>query len=295
MPMPRAMLVPTDLSTAARHAAQRAAMLARESGASVELLHVIETSALTQLTRLLADPQSPVVSRIVAQADADLAALARDINADYGVAATTHSVQGPLLASITTRASEIGADLLVLGASQAGYLRQWLLGATAERLLRKTTEPMLFVRQPPHQGYRTVLVTVDFSDSAAQSIKLARQICPKARLILLHACEFPFEGKMRFAGVDDDAVWQYRQSIRRDALQRLQTLATETGLDPANWQPVVTHGDTVHDIVQQQLDHDVDLVVVGKHGAGMTEDLLLGSVTQQVLGQVLSDVLVGAR
>jgi len=68
MPMPRAMLVPTDLTTAARHAAQRAAMLARENGASIELLHVIETGALTQLTRLLADPDSMVVSRIVAQA-----------------------------------------------------------------------------------------------------------------------------------------------------------------------------------------------------------------------------------
>ncbi len=295
MPLPRAMLVPTDLSTAARHAAQRAAMLARDNGASMELLHVIETGALTQLTRLLADPRSPVVARIVALADTDLAALAHDIEVGYGVVPKTHCVQGPLLASITGRAGDIGADLLVLGASHAGYLRQWLLGATAERLLRKTTLPMLFVRQPPHQDYRTVLVTVDFSDSAAQSIKMARQICPKARLILLHACEFPFEGKMRFAGVDDNAVWQYRQSIRRDALQQLQTLASRTGIDADNWQPIVTLGDPVHDIVQQQLDHDADLVVVGKHGAGMTEDLLLGSVTQQVLGQVLSDVLVAAR
>ena len=295
MPMPRVMLVPTDLSTAARHAAQRAAMLARAQGANVELLHVIETGALAQLTRLLADSDRAVVSRIVAQAETDLANLAHDIQAGYGVAATTHSVQGPLLTSITERARAVDADLLVLGASQAGYLRQWLLGATAERLLRKTTVPMLFVRQQPHTAYHTVLVTIDFSDGATRALELARAICPKARLILLHACEFPFEGKMRFAGVDDDAVWKYRQSIRREALQRLQTLAAETELDPAQWQPVVTHGDPVHDIVQQQLDHDADLVVVGKHGAGMTEDLLLGSVTQQVLGRVLSDVLVASR
>lgn len=292
MPMPRALLVPTDLSTAARHAAQRAAMLARQCGASVELLHVIESGALAQLAQMLADADSDVAPRIVAKAKADLATLARDIQATYGVTPATHSVQGSLLPSIMARADTIGADLLVLGASSAGFLRQWLLGATAERLLRKTTDPMLFVRQPAHHDYRTLLLPVDFSDSSGHAIELAHQLCPQAELVLLHACEFPFEGKMRFAGVSDEAVLQYRQTIQRDALAQLQTLASDCGIDPANWRPIVTHGKPVHDIVQHQIDLDADLVVIGKHGAGMTQDLLLGSVTRQVLGQVLSDVLV---
>ncbi len=292
MPMPRALLVPTDLSTAARHAAHRAAMLARQHGASVELLHVIESGALAQLAQLLADADSDAAPRIVAKAKADLATLARDIQAEYGLAPAIHSVQGALLPSITARADTIGADLLVLGASNAGFLRQWLLGATAERLLRKTSDPILFVRQPPHHDYRTLLVPVDFSDSSGRAIDLAQMLCPKAELVLMHACEFPFEGKMRFAGVNDEAVLQYRQTIQRDAIAQLQALASDCGLDPANWRPIVTHGDPVHDIVHHQVDLDADLVVVGKHGAGMTQDLLLGSVTRQVLGRVMSDVLV---
>ncbi len=33
-----------------------------------------------------------------------------------------------------------------------------------------------------------------------------------------------------------------------------------------------------------------DLAMLGDHGVGRTDDLLLGSVTQQVMGQVRSDV-----
>lgn len=289
--MPRSLLVPTDLSTAARHAAQRAAMLAQQCGASMEL-HVIETGALAQLRQMLDDKNDAVATRILALADDELASLARDMLAAYGVTAATHRAEGPLLPSITARATEIGADLLVVGASSAGYLRHWLLGATAERLLRKTTQPMLFVRQVPHEPYRRLLVTVDFSAGTSRTIALAQRLNPQAQLILMHACEFPFEGKMRFAGVSDETLLQYRQTIRKQALARLQTLATDNGLDAARWRPVITHGDPVHDIVRQQLDLDADLVVVGKHGVGMTREMLLGSVTQQVLGQVMSDVLV---
>lgn len=292
MPMPRSLLVPTDLSTAGRHAALRAAMLAREIGARLELLHVVEAGALAQLRQLLGGGNDAVETRMLAQTDAQLAALARDIQSTHGVTAKTHRTEGQLLPSITARATAIDADLMVLGASSAGYLRHWLIGATAERLLHKTRQPMLFVRQAPHQPYRTLLVSIDFSPGSARTITLAQQLNPKAHLILMHACELPFEGKMRFAGVSDEAVLQYRQTIRQEALLRLQSLATDTGLDPARWRPVITHGDPVQDIVQQQLDLDADLVVAGKHGAGMTQEWLLGSVTQQLLGRVQSDVLV---
>jgi len=37
---------------------------------------------------------------------------------------------------------------------------------------------------------------------------------------------------------------------------------------------------------------DCDLIVLGKHGESMVEELLLGSVTKQVLAESQGDVLV---
>ena len=38
-----------------------------------------------------------------------------------------------------------------------------------------------------------------------------------------------------------------------------------------------------------------DLIVLGKHGTGMVEELLLGSITTHVLAQARPDVLVATR
>jgi len=289
---PMAVLVATDLSASSRHAAHRAAMLARQLGGSLDLLHVLESTMLQDVRRMLGDAESDMESRIEAQCRDALAQLASAIDTHQQIKGNVHLFQGPRLSGITHTAQRLAARLLVVGASSAGYLRHWLLGATADRLLRKTTLPILFVRQPAHEPYRNVLVPIDLSECSATAVAFARMIAPQARLMLQHACAMPFEGKMRFAGVSDDALVRYRQSAHRDALTGLEKVATDAGLVPDQWLPVVTQGDPAHDILEQQVELDADLIVLGKQGSGMTGERLLGSVTQQVLGQTHCDIVV---
>jgi nucleotide-binding universal stress UspA family protein len=200
-----------------------------------------------------------------------------------------------VLAAIVAQSALLGSNLLVVGARGAGFMRHWLLGATAERLLRKTLQPILVVKQAPHGTYKSVLVPVDFSSWSLRAIELTQEVCPHAQLILLHACEVPFEGKMRFAGVAEDTILRHRQTIRREALARLHELAADARIAPENWRPLVMHGDPAHCILEQEEEQGADLIVLGKHGTGMTEELLLGSVTKHVLSQARADVLVVAR
>ena len=55
------------------------------------------------------------------------------------------------------------------------------------------------------------------------------------------------------------------------------------------------HGDAASRSLEQEEEQGADLIVLGKHGVGMTEKFLLGSVTKHVLAQARSDVLVAAR
>ena len=45
-------------------------------------------------------------------------------------------------------------------------------------------------------------------------------------------------------------------------------------------------------IIEQEQECDCDLIVVGKHGESVLEELLLGSVTKHVLAESQCDVLV---
>lgn len=284
-------LAATDLSAPSRHAAQRAAMLARQTGGQLALVHVLEKDALTELRRLFTQDRE-VELRMHQQAQDALAELAAELVTPEPVQVGCHLIEGTVLSSIAEQTDALGCNLVVVGAHGAGFMRHWLLGATAERLLRKTMQPILVVKEAPRAAYQTVLVAVDFSAWSLRAISLAQTISPQAQLWLLHACEIPFEGKMRFAGVAEDTIRQHRDNIQREALARLQELALDAGLAPGQWCPLVHFANPPDYILEQEEEQGTDLIVMGKHGSGMTEELLLGSVTKHVLSQARSDVLV---
>ena len=58
------LLAATNLSAPSRHAAQRAAMLARQTGARLELVDVLRKSALDELQRLFGEEGEALQGRI---------------------------------------------------------------------------------------------------------------------------------------------------------------------------------------------------------------------------------------
>jgi len=52
------------------------------------------------------------------------------------------------------------------------------------------------------------------------------------------------------------------------------------------------HGTATLRILEHEQTMDADLIVMGKHGQSMMEELLLGSVTRHVLTHSASDVLI---
>jgi len=286
------LLAATDFSSASRHAADRAALLARQTGAQMHLLHVVSGNALAQLQQLLGLGSPPVEQALIDEAKRTLDTLASELTLGRDVAVEASLVQGSVPAEISRQAEELDADLVVLGARGAGFMHRLSLGSTAERLLHKTLRPLLVVRQRAHEPYRRVLVPVDFSPWSATALDLAHSIAPGAHLVLLHAYAVPFEGKLHVAGVDGVAIVKYRLQAQQHALQQLHALAAAAGLLPADWTPGVLYGDASSHIVEQEEVQDCDLIVIGKHGQNMFEELLLGSVSRHVLAESKGDVLV---
>ncbi len=292
MNAPRPILVATDFSAPARHAADRAFRVAADIGADLELMHALHQGAMNALRRLLGVRAGEVESRILDRARQELYTLALELGQTHGLAAGIHLATGSVMSAILERADELDAGVVVVGALGEGYLGRLLVGTTAERLLRRTRRPVLMVRQTPHESYRRVLVPVDFSDWSVPAVKLARTLAPRADLILLHAFEAPFESKLRFAGVDEADIERYQASTSEEAREALGNIASEAGLEAGEAILAVQHGSAARIILSQEQERDCDLIVMGKHGQGVLEDLLLGSVTKHVLAEATGDVLV---
>jgi nucleotide-binding universal stress UspA family protein len=157
-------LAATDFSAAAERAARRAARLARELGARLELLHVSSGAA-----------SAPEAERALAE----VAALLHPQLARVEVGSP---------AQVILEAAK-GHDLLVLGNAPAASLREAFLGSTAERLLLRAERPMLVVKREPAAAYRRVLVPSEFAPPARRALELALRVAPGARITLLHASE----------------------------------------------------------------------------------------------------------
>lgn len=288
----RRILATTDLSAPARHAAERAALVSQETAAQLDLLHVANLAPLERLRQLMGSNGAELETRVLDAARSKLVDLASLIHQRFGVVANPRVVAGALLAELAREADALAAGLLVCGAKGESVIRHFVLGTTALRVLSTTRCPVLVVKQPPHEPYRRLLVPVDFSPSSLRAIRHARSIAPGAELVLLHIFDVPFEGKLRYASVDDEVIHHYRIVAKQEATQKLQALRDQAGLPVVGTSLLVLHGDPTFRIIEQEQECDCDLIVVGKHGESVLEELLLGSVTKHVLAESQGDVLV---
>jgi nucleotide-binding universal stress UspA family protein len=241
-------------------------------------------------------PGQPWQERVRQQAAAALRLEARALQGDEPQASIeTRLTDGAPVQGITESAREWPADLLVVGARGDNPLHHLLIGTTAERLLSKSDRPMLVVRSEPEDDYQRVLVPVDFSPWSESAIPLARAMAPGAHLVLMHSFSIPFEEKLRFAGVDDDTLGHYRERARQDASDHLNALVDRHSLQPQEFTLSLSEGDAPAHILRVATERECDLIVIGKHGRQAAEELLLGSVTRNVLAEAHCDVLVSTH
>ena len=282
-------IVAVDFSDHARHAADRAAMLAVEQGAQLELLHVISGSSLDSLRKWSGAPPDAEV-KLREDAERCLSDMIHDIASRRNIAARALVKTGHVLNQILS-ASE-STDLLVLGAHGLSPLRDLILGTTAERLLRTSQRPVLVTKRPPQTPYEQVLVPIDFSMYSAPALERARRIAPSARITIVHAFRVPFEGKLRIAGVADDSILAYCEEERQEAVKHVKELIRSSDDDAHRISYAVERGNVSRVILAQEEQLSADLIVIGKHGRSMVEEWLLGGVTRHVLAGSKCDVLV---
>lgn len=282
----------TDLSAPARRAMARAALVSKETASKLELFHVANVAPLERLRQLAVATPVDIEQRVLEAALQRLQYLAASLEQHYGVPVSAHVANGPLLSEIATKADAMAAGLLVCGSKGENVIRHALLGSTATRLLNIAKCPVLVVKQAPHEPYRKLLVPVDFSSSSLPAIRLAQCIAPDAEIVLMHAFDVPFEGYLRYANVEGDAINHYRSLAEQEATEKLCSLSAEAGLSPYAANMIVLHGDSRLRIIEQEQEQDCDLIVMGKHGKNALEELLLGSVTKHVLAESQSDILV---
>lgn len=264
-----------DAGVPGGNAALRAARLAGQHRADLMLLHVVPGSASEDALR---------------QARIRLHGLARRLGAQAGGRIACHVAQGDLLRETTRAAAD--ADLLVLGSARQNALREFLMGSSAEQIIRLVRRPVLVVKRTADETYRRVLVPVELAAHADRSIAAALTLSPEAEVEVFHALNMRHEISLRAAEVPEPVLRRDRNRLADEARGTLSAMIRSAGGAPWRVVPAFGFGDAAALALQKEAAMAAQLVVIGKRRLSVMADFLLGSVTQRLLAKSRADVLV---
>jgi nucleotide-binding universal stress UspA family protein len=275
-------LVATDFSPRSDRALRRAAMIASASGASLTLLHVVDADR----DRHLIDSERDAASAVLADAAATL-------KNDDGIAADWLVKVDDVDAGILSAAAEIAAELIVIG-PQRNRLRDFFVGTTAERVLRRSTRPLLIAVGMPAAHHQSTLLALDFdvASKAAARKALEMGIFDQTKVVVMHAFDAPAEGMLKRAMDSPPDIERYVEAERQAAMDKLRALAKEIGLPPACRTVVSLKGSPARAILEAAQEAKCDLIALGTNQRKSFARVLIGSVAENVIRDAQRDVLI---
>ena len=287
----RTLLVATDLSARSERALERALALAREAGAALVVVHVVDDD----LPTALADAHADTARGTLAERCDALAAGERPAAAAGEGEVTIEVLHGRPHAEIRAAATRHGADLIVVGEHRRDGWRDMFRGTTAERVVRTCGVPVLLVREPVTAPYRRVLAAVDFSVFARRAVECALRLLPDADIELIHAFNVPFEGFLKGEDTRDQMVAEIDARFRKLLDEEMAGFLAHLD-DAARHLHCVMQEGGVREVITARVQQTApDLLVIGTHGKSGLAHAVLGSVAEDLLRSPPCDVLtVGA-
>ncbi len=183
-------------------------------------------------------------------------------------------------------AHELRADAIVLGGKHHTDIGRWVGGSTVHNAVRSIGLPVLVaVPTPDGRPYQRVLAALDLSEAALPTGTVARQIAEAlgAKLRGLCVIEAPVPMPELLPLLTQPEYGRQAERVLRNRVWPVLGSTAET----------VTREGTVAETIEREVrDWGADLVVVGSHGKGWAERLILGSVTERLLRALPCSLLV---
>jgi len=292
----RRLLVPLDGSRVSEAVLPVAAFLAKQAGARVTLLHVIERHA---------PPTVHGERHLTTAAEAE--SYLREVAQKHfppGAAVDWH-VHAPEIAdvahSLAEHAGELESDLVVMLAHGHKQFQRWLFGTVAQQVLRQSLAPILLVQAGPDGTiavpFRRILVPLDgraeHEAGLPAAVELARLASAPIHLLMVVPTRSALGGPEAATGqLLPAATREVLELAEQEGVQYLERHVErlrEAGLSAS---ATVARGEPADVIRDTAVRLAADLIVLGTHGSAGVEAFWSGSLGQRLLGRIPASFLL---
>jgi len=287
-------LVAVDFSESCEAALKQAVWLARRTGASITLAHVLPT--LCNPVTSEANPKMDVLTDLLVNAGEspdEFEAAARKetgVKLRRMIEQQTDSIDvqirifvGSSFAEIVDAVEREPYDLVLAGTRGLAQWEQFLVGSTAKQLIRKCPSSVWIVKAEHVGQPKVVLAATDFSE-------VSRKAVSQGLLVAQHAnAEFHVLHVVDSKDVPEDVVSRIpkgsslQQEINQEASKRMDAFVNSLEVDLASIQVHQSWGTPWQEIRRATKFLAADLVVIGTVGRSGIQGLLLGNTAEKIL------------
>jgi nucleotide-binding universal stress UspA family protein len=273
----RSVLVATDLSTPTNDVLRAAAALAAHTGAELHVVHAIEPARGVGSDEVLETQRKIHDARIALMTQVE-----NSIPQQVQVS-SSHVAFEQAPAAILERATEVAADLIIVGPHRPRSFGDRVLGTTADRILTKSRIPCLLARGELTPPLRRIIVPTDLTEASSRSLAVALEWSE----VLQGSMASADAGAVSILHVDETAGADRADETTAESRPELDASVGAALEAMAPRQPqvrtVVRRGSTPADeILRFAEETDADLLIMGTRGDRPIVKALLGSVSATV-------------
>ncbi len=280
-------LICTDGSPFSEGALREGIQFAKKCGASITALTVLDYNPEFEA---LAPGLSESAEKFAGQFVKDICVSAEKESVPCKTVIVRN--ESPYL-SIANEASDVGADLIVMGRRGRTGLKRLLMGSIAKGVIGHAPCSVLIVPREAHIQYRNILAATDGSRYGDAACEEAAEIARESKSALTFISIVPAED---ISPLDIVSTQMHRElatasskKIAEDAIIRAQKTADAAGVKAAT---LIYAGTPYQAIIQAAAEKKADLIVMGSHGRTGIDRLLMGSVAERVVGHAECATLV---
>ncbi len=180
-----------------------------------------------------------------------------------------------VFSAILEEAAELRPAMIIMGRYGRTGLARLLMGSVTARVIGYSEVNVLVVPRQAILAFRRILVASDGSPYSLAAWEVALSMAKKAGSTLFG---------VSVVQEDEDL------NLAEEIVHQMRVAANQQGV---SLQGLVPQGQQADDaIVQAALKNEVDLIILGSHGRTGLSRLLMGSVTERVIGHAPQPVLV---
>jgi nucleotide-binding universal stress UspA family protein len=277
----RKILVAFDGSESGRNALRQAFKLACEEKCWITVTSVvpayegdIDLTGVRDIRAALRKPCEDVLAEAQKMAEAER------------VLVKTVCEEGEVHERIVDLSDAENCDLIVMGRRGLRRVERAFVGSVTARVIGHTTRDVLVVPKDTALGWKKIVLATDGSKFSAaatdRAIDFARAY--GGSLLVISVVDVPAEFYAESPKAAEQLLAQAKQYVA-DAKKRAEAAGVAT-------EGFTAEGDTYEAVVNLARERGAEMIVLGSHGRTGLRRLLMGSVTEAVIGYAPCPVLV---